>query len=69
MGRPSNSRWASRTPGQEARNQVRKERVSLTPEMKMGVLLGRSPAGWLVFDTWAFVVCLLACRSEAQARR
>jgi hypothetical protein len=37
--------WAVRPPGQEARNQARKERVSPTPEIKMGVLLGRSPMG------------------------
>jgi hypothetical protein len=30
--------------------------VSLTPEIKMGVLLGRSPAGRPVLSTWAFRV-------------
>jgi len=37
--------WAIRLPGQDARKQARKERASLTPEIKMGVLLGRRPAG------------------------
>ena len=36
--------WAIRPPGQEARNQARKEWVSLTPEIKMDILLRRSPA-------------------------
>ena len=27
--------------------------MSRTPEIKMGVLLGRSPAGWQVLATWA----------------
>jgi hypothetical protein len=35
--------WAVRPPGQDARNQVGKARESRTPEIKMGVLLGRSP--------------------------
>jgi len=48
--------WAVRPPGQVARNQARNERVSLTPEIKMGVLLGRSPAGGHPFTTWAFAV-------------
>jgi len=30
--------------------------VSLTPEIKMGVLLGRCPAGRQVLATWAFEV-------------
>ena len=48
--------WAVRPLGQNARNQARKARVSLTPEMKMGVLLGRSPAGTQVVATWALSV-------------
>jgi len=48
--------WAVRLPGQEARNQTRKERSSLTPEIKIGVLLVRSPAGRQVLATWAFEV-------------
>jgi hypothetical protein len=32
--------------------------VSLAPEIKMGVLLGRSPAGKEVLVTWAFGVVL-----------
>jgi hypothetical protein len=48
--------WAIRPPGQDARNQARKERVSLTPVIKMGVLLGRCPAGKQVLVTWAFGV-------------
>lgn len=31
--------WAVRPPGQDSRNQVRKARMSLTPIIKMGVLL------------------------------
>ena len=30
--------------------------MSLTPEIKMGVLLGRSPAGGQALATWAFAV-------------
>jgi hypothetical protein len=49
--------WAVRPPGQEARNQARKARVSRKPAIKMGVLLGRSPMGAaLLVATWAFVV-------------
>jgi len=48
--------WAVRPPGQEARNQARKARVSRTPEIKMGVLLGHCPAGKQVLATWALVV-------------
>jgi hypothetical protein len=48
--------WAIRSPGQDARNQARKVQESRTPEMKMGVLLGRSPAGKQVLVTWAFGV-------------
>jgi len=33
-----------------------KEQVSLMPEIKMGVLLGRSPAGGQALATWAFAV-------------
>ena len=45
--------WAVRPPGQDARNQARKVRVSLAPVIKMGVLLGLSPAGKQVLVTWA----------------
>ena len=48
--------WAIRLPGHDARNQARKERVSLKPEIKMGILLGRSPAGRQALATWAFEV-------------
>jgi len=48
--------WAVRPPGQDRRNQARKARVSRTPEIKMLVLLGRSPAGKQVLVTWALVV-------------
>ena len=44
--------WAVRPPGQDARNQARKARVSRTPEIKMDVLLGRCPAGRQVLATW-----------------
>jgi hypothetical protein len=37
--------WVVRPPGQDARNQAGKARALRTPEIKMGVLLGRSPAG------------------------
>ena len=36
--------WAFKPLGQDDRNQARKALVSPKPEMKMGVLLGRSPA-------------------------
>jgi hypothetical protein len=45
--------WAVRPPGQDARNQARKVWVSLAPVIKMGVLLGRCPAGKQVLVTWA----------------
>jgi len=48
--------WAIRPPGQDARNQARKVRVSLTPNIKMFALLGRSPAGRQALSTWAFEV-------------
>jgi len=41
---------------QDTRIQAREERVSLTPEIKMEVLLGRSPAGRQALATWAFWV-------------
>ena len=41
----SDFNWAVRPPGQDARNQARKARVSFNPEIKIGVLLGRCPAG------------------------
>ena len=48
--------WSVRPPGQDARKQTRKERVSRNPEIKMGAILGRSPAGKQAFVTWAWVV-------------
>jgi hypothetical protein len=45
--------WALRPVGQDARNHARKERVSRGPVIKMGVLLGRSPAVKQVLATWA----------------
>jgi hypothetical protein len=48
--------WCVRPPGQAARNQARKARVSRAPEIKIGVLLGRSPAGKQVLATWARLV-------------
>ena len=56
MGRPSTSRSLVGPSGQDARNQARKARVLRTPEIKMGVLLGRSPAGRQVLATWALRV-------------
>ena len=43
--------WAVRPLGQDACNQARKALVSLTPETKMGVLLGGSHAGSQVVAT------------------
>jgi hypothetical protein len=57
---------AVRPPGQDAHNQARMARVLLTPEIKMGVLLGCSPAGMQVLATWPLEWCHLACHSEAQ---
>jgi len=48
--------WAVRPPGQDARNQARKARVSRKPEIKIVLLLGRSPLGRQVLATWAFRV-------------
>ena len=48
--------WAIRPLGQDARNQARKARVSLAPEIKIGVLLGRCPAGRQALATWALLV-------------
>ena len=48
--------WAVRPPEQDARNQARKARVSRTPEIKMGVWLGPSPAFRQVLVTWALAV-------------
>jgi hypothetical protein len=45
--------WAVKPLGQDARNQARKALVSPTPEMKMGVLFGRSPAAEQVLATLA----------------
>jgi hypothetical protein len=47
---------AVRPPGQDARNQARKARVSLASEIKMGVLLGSCSAGKQVLVTRAFGV-------------
>ena len=52
----SDFNWAIRPPGQDARNQARKARVSFTPEINIGVLLGRCPAGRQVLATWALRV-------------
>jgi hypothetical protein len=49
-------RWAIRPPGLDTHNQARKAWVSLKPEIKMGILLGCSPAGKQVLATWAFGV-------------
>jgi hypothetical protein len=48
--------WAVRQPGQDARIQARKERVSLTTVLKMGFLLERCPDGRQVLATWKFGV-------------
>jgi hypothetical protein len=48
--------WAVRPPGLDTCNQTRKARVSLKSEIKMGILLGCSPAGKQVLATWAFGV-------------
>jgi hypothetical protein len=48
--------WAAKPLGQDDGNQARKALVSLTHEMKMGVLLGRSPAGAQVLATLALKV-------------
>jgi len=48
--------WAVRSPGQDPCKQVSKARVSCAPEIKMGILLGSSPADKHVFFTWAFGV-------------
>jgi hypothetical protein len=48
--------WVVRPPGQDSRNQARKGRTSLYPEIKMGVLLGRCPTGKQVLANWAFGV-------------
>jgi hypothetical protein len=48
--------WVVKPLGQDARNQARKALVSPTPEIKMGVLLGRSPAVAQVVATLALKV-------------
>jgi len=48
--------WAVRSQGQDDRNHTRKALVSPTPVIKIGVLLGRSPAGRQVLATWASTV-------------
>jgi hypothetical protein len=45
--------WAFSGVGQEERSHATKALVSLTPEMKIGVLLGRSPARRLGLATRA----------------
>ena len=52
----SDFNWAIRPPGQNARSQARKARVSFIPEIKIGVLLGRCPAGRQALATWALRV-------------
>ena len=47
--------WAVSWMGQEDRSHARNALVSSTPEIKMGVLLGRSLAGRQVLATWAEV--------------
>jgi len=61
--------WAIRLLGQDARNEARKERVLLTLEIKMGVLLGRFSAGRQALAIWAFEIVPLACRSKARTCR
>jgi len=48
--------WAVRWPGLNDRNQARKERAWPKPEIKIGVLLGRYPAGRQALAIWAFAV-------------
>ena len=48
--------WAVRSQGHDIRNHVRKPLVSPKPEIKMGVLLGRFPAGRQGLATWASTV-------------
>ena len=48
--------WAVRPPGQDAHNQAMKEHVLPKPEIKIGILLGRSPAGRQALATCAFEV-------------
>ena len=48
--------WAIRPPGQDVRNQARKARLSLPPEINIGVLLGRCPVGRQTLATWAWLV-------------
>ena len=48
--------WAVRPPGQDARNQGRKDRASSKREIEIGILLARCPACRQAFATWAFKV-------------
>jgi len=48
--------WTIRLPGLDTRRQGRKERTSLTPELKIDVLLQRCRAGMQALATWAFAV-------------
>ena len=52
----SSLRWADRPLGQAAHNHIRNALVPVTPKIKMGNLLRRSPAAVQVLVTWAFVV-------------
>ena len=45
--------WYVRPPGQDARIQARMAQASVTPVIKIGVLLGCSSAGKQAFVTWA----------------
>ena len=45
-------RWAVIPPRHDARNLARKAWLSRTSEIKMGVLIGRSPVGTQVLATW-----------------
>jgi len=58
--------WAARPPGQDARNQARKARMSRTPEMKMGYCLGALPLVCRCWSRGRSKWCHLACRSEAR---
>ena len=58
--------WAVRPPVQDTRNRVRKARVSRTPEIKIRILFGRSPAVKHLLVTLRSQWCHPACRSEAR---
>jgi len=46
--------WDVRLPGHDIRNQATNEQASLKPELKLGFLFGRSPAGRQLLATWAW---------------